>query len=463
GSVEVNPALDVNYAPTNPLCSGMGCTVGLPPSPTYRAIASPASHTFPLASTGYSNASMAQIFTVANIGNQPLTNLSAILGGVNFEVSTPLSANSIPLLGTATIGIRPKNGLNIGSYTDTLTLRWDNDGGLGLAISLSFTVSDTITQPTLALTATPAASQTYPGNVILTATLSGAAPNNSSKPIVFTINGNTFTETTNALGQATHTVTSPPPGTYSFGASFAGDASNAPAMAAGIGGYNVTEDITPGQVYNIADFYATNGFLSVNKGDIIVVGEKRYRVLANTYTIEYWSQSSLAGAISWWTDYMDSFAAGGVVEEMPAIITVSGMILYQPSATSATITLFDNQDTFITSAKTDKTGAYTLIIPAMPQGASYKLVVKKPGYLSYTIKNNVFSPGQQLDTINISQLAGDINGDGVVNAEDLTILLSQFNKSPHEINNADIDGNGIVNAVDLTYLLAAFNKQDVEK
>ena len=60
-----------------------------------------------------------------------------------------------------------------------------------------------------------------------------------------------------------------------------------------------------------------------------------------------------------------------------------------------------------------------------------------------------------METIDISHLAGDVNGDGVVNAEDLTHLLTQFNKPPSEENNADIDGSGIVNAVDLPYLAFA--------
>jgi hypothetical protein len=44
---------------------------------------------------------------------------------------------------------------------------------------------------------------------------------------------------------------------------------------------------------------------------------------------------------------------------------------------------------------------------------------------------------------------------------DLTCLLSEFNRTPLIFREADIDGNGIVNAADLTYLLAGFNKRDV--
>ena len=44
---------------------------------------------------------------------------------------------------------------------------------------------------------------------------------------------------------------------------------------------------------------------------------------------------------------------------------------------------------------------------------------------------------------------------------DLTYLLSELNHAANIYHNADIDGNGIVNATDLTYLLAGFNKQNV--
>ena len=383
---------------------------GTAPTPTYTATVSPSTRTFPSATAGYSNASMAQVFTITNTGNQPIVGLSATLGGQGFEISTALSANTIPVSGTATIAVRPRNGLAAGAYSGTLTIRWTSDGGTGLAASLSFTVSNaSLATPALTISASPAGSQTYPGNVVLTATLSGAASGNSGKPIVFTVNGSAYSGTTNASGVATYTVASPTPGTYSFGASFAGDAGNSAASAAGIAGYSVgkaagasvtkpaatgitetgftasaslsastgqaiqyavgTSSATPGAwqtspvftglsagttyyifarsaenanyragassvsdavrtltaptpptppapgqtTYNIADFYTKNGQLSVKRGDIIIVGQRQYKVLPNTYTISYWSQNSLNAAIAWWTDYMNCYVTCGVM------------------------------------------------------------------------------------------------------------------------------------------------------
>ncbi|MCL1816996.1 MAG: S8 family serine peptidase, partial [Clostridiales bacterium] len=145
------------------------------------------------------------------------------------------------------------------------------------------------------------------------------------------------------------------------------------------------------------------------------------------------------------------------------VITASGAILYQPSVTPATIELFSaDGKTLISHSETAPDGSYTLSAPAIPQPTLYTLVIKKPGYLSYTIKKHPLTDGHNITTIDISQLAGDINGDGVVNAEDLTCLLSEFNRQPDHWLDADIDGNGVVNAVDLAYLLAGFNKSRIE-
>jgi hypothetical protein len=136
----------------------------------------------------------------------------------------------------------------------------------------------------------------------------------------------------------------------------------------------------------------------------------------------------------------------------------SGAVLYQSSSKAAKVELFDSAGELIYTATTAADGLYTLNAPA---GAGYTLTVTKPGYLSYTVKNLSLTEGQAIESIDIRQMAGDVNGDGVVNAIDLTQFLSEFNKAPANYINADIDGNGIVNAIDLTYLLAGFNKKNV--
>ena len=147
--------------------------------------------------------------------------------------------------------------------------------------------------------------------------------------------------------------------------------------------------------------------------------------------------------------------------------TYSGAVLYQNSSYPATIELYDSEDNPISTTITATDGAYQLSLPtalAAPAEETYTLVVTKPGYLSYTIKNLTLTEDEDIPIVDIRQLAGDIDGDGVINATDLTLLLSEFNRNPADsaYPYADIDGNGIVNATDLTYLLAGFNKHDVE-
>jgi alpha-tubulin suppressor-like RCC1 family protein len=166
-------------------------------------------------------------------------------------------------------------------------------------------------------------------------------------------------------------------------------------------------------------------------------------------TAPVWVNTKLA-------DYIKDFIiAISPAQETP---TYNGGILYQTSYIQATIKLFNKAETLIDYTTTGDDGAYFITAAA---GAGYTLVVTKPGYLSYTIKNLSLKEGENVDTIDIRQLAGDVNGDGIINAIDLTCLLSEFNQAPHNYQNADIDGNGIINAADLTYLLASFNKRDV--
>ena len=74
---------------------------------------------------------------------------------------------------------------------------------------------------------------------------------------------------------------------------------------------------TAGQsTYNIADFHATSGHLALKKGETIAVGAKQYRVLVDSYSLEYWAQSSLESAITWWTEYLSGFVSDGVVAEI---------------------------------------------------------------------------------------------------------------------------------------------------
>ena len=78
----------------------------------------------------------------------------------------------------------------------------------------------------------------------------------------------------------------------------------------------IADEPADGNIYDIATFYSVGGELPLERGDIIVVGEARYRVLLDSYPIAYWSQPTLSSAILWWTEYLNSLTPGGVVEKI---------------------------------------------------------------------------------------------------------------------------------------------------
>ena len=98
--------------------------------------------------------------------------------------------------------------------------------------------------------------------------------------------------------------------------------------------------------------------------------------------------------------------------------------------------------------------------PAVAAG-TYDLVVTKPGHLTYTVKNVVVGDTDlDLTTLTdkpystITLLCGDINGDGSINEDDVSIIryANNINKSTAVADNklADINGDGSVNEDDVS-------------
>ena len=138
-----------------------------------------------------------------------------------------------------------------------------------IGASISFAIIPT----TLSLTVAPASVQTYPGNVTLSSTFTDNGDPIENIPVVFTVNGTPQTAVnTNSEGVATLTLTSPAPGTFSFGASFAGDELHAGATATPLTGYvvlatqpdfTISSPAATDTVYGHAPFtLATTGQLS---------------------------------------------------------------------------------------------------------------------------------------------------------------------------------------------------------
>jgi methionine-rich copper-binding protein CopC len=110
---------------------------------TYMLTSDPKENDFGTQQHGY-DMLIAQEFTLTNTGTGKITNLTASLGDAaesGFEISSALSKNSLDANGTATLSVRPRAGLPVGTYTDTLTIT--GSGGTHVEIELSFAVTDT--------------------------------------------------------------------------------------------------------------------------------------------------------------------------------------------------------------------------------------------------------------------------------------------------------------------------------
>lgn len=141
---------------------------------------------------------------------------------------------------------------------------------------------------------------------------------------------------------------------------------------------------------------------------------------------------------------------------------VSGTVNYQTSSIPATVTLYDASGAQLDTVKTDASGAYSFY--SVPNSSGYRIVVTKLGYCRYELSNiTVSGDSKQVRTIDISRLAGDLNGNGTVNGYDLAALLKEFNNEGDAITlkAADINGNGAVNGYDLSALLSSFNNSSI--
>lgn len=105
-------------------------------------------------------------------------------------------------------------------------------------IGASFSFKEMPTE--LSLSASPNSPQTYPGDVTLSSTFTDGGDPIEGIPVVFTVNGNPQSAVyTNNDGVATLTLSAPAPGSYNFGASFAGNENHAAATASAITNYVV--------------------------------------------------------------------------------------------------------------------------------------------------------------------------------------------------------------------------------
>ena len=138
---------------------------------------------------------------------------------------------------------------------------------------------------------------------------------------------------------------------------------------------------------------------------------------------------------------------------------------YDPNV-AATVKLLQNGAVKYTVTTATSSGSgqttKTFRIPNVAPGR-YDLVVSKPGHLSYTVKGVVVSNGEldltahrKAEVAVITLPAGDVNGDGTINSEDLNMVWkpSNYLKGADTAENAitDVNGDGTINSEDLNVI-----------
>ena len=89
----------------------------------------------------------------------------------------------------------------------------------------------------------------------------------------------------------------------------------------------------PEEVYcNITDYYNTDGTFSdlglvleevdsekvlvLGDGDIFTLNSRKYIVTAESLTLSFYTQPSLAEVIQWWTEYVEIWEESGIILEV---------------------------------------------------------------------------------------------------------------------------------------------------
>ena len=90
---------------------------------------------------------------------------------------------------------------------------------------------------------------------------------------------------------------------------------------------------------------------------------------------------------------------------------------------------------------------------------TFDVTVKQPGYLTHTVKN-VTPNGSDVDLGVITLVAGDVNGDNMINIMDMGAFRANFGKVGANILDpfTDVNGDGMVNIMDMGIFRANFGK-----
>jgi len=135
----------------------------------------------------------------------------------------------------------------------------------------------------------------------------------------------------------------------------------------------------------------------------------------------------------------------GVVVE-PVNGTLTGQVT---AGKAVTVSLYDAQDTLVTSVAANIDGTFSLMAPA----GTYTVAATASGFLNAE-GPAVVTANETATKTAVTLLAGDIDGNGVIDQFDaLTIGMSYNTASPAA---ADLNNDGVINVLDLELLAANY-------
>ena len=128
--------------------------------------------------------------------------------------------------------------------------------------------------------------------------------------------------------------------------------------------------------------------------------------------------------------------------------TVTGQVI---AGKPVTVSLFDTSDTFVASVTANPDGTFSLTAPA----GAYTIVAEASGTLD-ALGTVTLTPGGSTAQPSITLLAGDIDGNNVIDQFDAITIGMNYNASSPAA--ADLNNDGVINVLDLELLAANYRE-----
>ena len=112
----------------------------------------------------------------------------------------------------------------------------------------------------------------------------------------------------------------------------------------------------------------------------------------------------------------------------------------------------------IYSGQTDEDGHYEIELPADEE---YDIIIKKNGYLTHIITNVAVEEFKQMEIQDVEMKAGDIDGNGEIELDDLVELNDQIGEAVTEENKVfDLNEDGVIDNKDRKILKENYHEKE---